>query len=58
MKKKLIDLLYGTLLLIGLLAGIYGIGYEITWLKWVAVYLLICLPIAVDGVQRILRRED
>ena len=55
---KIIDLLYGLLLLIGVFAGLYGIGYEISWLRWIGAFLVIGMPIMVDALERILRKED
>ena len=37
MKKKIFDFIYALLLIVGLIAGIYGIGYESTILKWIGV---------------------
>ena len=42
--KKLFDFIYGLLLLLGIIVGIYGIGYENTILKWVGAIIVFGMP--------------
>lgn len=52
---KMKKIIYGALLLIGIIAGIYGIGYDLEMLKVIGATLVICLPCAIVVVQHILR---
>lgn len=42
--KKIFDFVYALLLIVGVMAGIYGIGYESTLLKWVGAILIFGMP--------------
>lgn len=42
--KKIYDFVYVLLLLVGIFAGIYGIGYDSTILKWVGAILVFGMP--------------
>lgn len=42
--KKIFDFIYALLLLVGIIAGIYGIGYEFTILKWIGAILVFGMP--------------
>ena len=42
--KKIYDFVYVLLLLVGIFAGIYGIGYDSTILKWVGAILVFEMP--------------
>lgn len=53
MKEKIIDLFYFLLLLAGIVAGIYGIGYEITILKWIGAVIVFGIPIVIALIHRI-----
>ncbi len=44
MKKKIFDFIYALLLIIGVITGIYGIGYESTILKWIGAILVFGMP--------------
>lgn len=44
MKKKIFDFIYVLLLIVGVMAGIYGIGYESTILKWIGAILVFGIP--------------
>ena len=55
MKKKLFDILYILLLIIGIFAGIYGIGYNSTLLKWIGAILVFAMPAITFLVEYILK---
>ena len=44
MKKKIFDFIYVLLLIAGVFAGIYGIGYGSTILKWIGAILVFGMP--------------
>ena len=44
MKKTIFDFIYDLLLIVGIIAGIYGIGYESAILKCIGAILVFGMP--------------
>ena len=57
MKKRIFNSIYALILIIGVVAGIYGIGYESTILKWVGAVLVFGMPTIVFLVEYVIYDE-
>lgn len=44
MRKKIFDFIYALLFIVGVIVGIYGIGYESAILKWIGAILVFGMP--------------
>lgn len=58
MKKKIFDFIYALLLIVGVIAGIYGIGYESTMLKWIGALLVFGMPTIIYLVEYAITDKD
>lgn len=56
MKKRIFDFIYALLLIIGVIVGIYGIGYESIILKWVGAILVFGMPTITFFVEYIIHK--
>lgn len=56
--KKIFDFIYALLLIIGVIAGIYGIGYESTILKWIGAVLVLGMPTITFLVEYIIKDKN
>lgn len=54
MKKKIFNFIYVLFLIVGVFAGIYGIGYESTILKWIGAILVFGIPTITFLVEYVL----
>lgn len=52
--KKLFDFIYGLLLLLGIFAGIYGIVYENTILKWIGAIIVFGMPTVIALIEKVI----
>lgn len=55
MKKKIFDFIYALLLIVGVIVGIYGIGYESTILKWIGAILVFGMPTVTFLVEYVIK---
>lgn len=55
MNKQIFNFVYVLLLIVGIFAGIYGIGYEFKLLKWIGAILVFGMPIVVFLVEYAIR---
>lgn len=55
MGKKVFNFIYALLLFVGVIAGIFGIGYESTILKWIGAILVFGMPTITFLVEYVIR---
>ena len=53
--EKIFDFIYVLLLLVGIFAGIYGIGYDSAILKWIGALLIFGMPTITFLVEYVLK---
>ena len=56
--EKIFDFAYDLLLLAGVIAGLYGIGFESATLKWIGAILVFGMPTITTPVERGLEVND
>ena len=53
--KKIFNFVYTLLLIVGVITGLYGIGYESTILKWIGAILVFGMTIIIFFVEYVIK---